>query len=65
MIGLIIYLVGGVFAYRRQRKTWIRQHGDEASWLRVWTCFLAGAISWFGFVLAMALDDSIKPPKWL
>jgi hypothetical protein len=32
MIGLLIYLVGSVLAYRRMRKTWNREHGDKASW---------------------------------
>lgn len=65
MIGLIIYLVGSVLAYRRMRKTWISNFDDEASWGRVGSCFLASIISWLGFLLAVVLDDDVKPPKWL
>jgi len=68
MIGLIIYLVGFVMAYRRMKRAWLNDIGDINPWSRVVACFLAALMSWFGFLIAVMLDtepSSIKPPKWL
>ena len=68
MIGLIIYLVGFVMAYRRMKRTWLNDIVDYNPWNRVFVCFLAALISWIGFIMAVAIDPktpSIKPPKWL
>jgi hypothetical protein len=64
MIGLLIYLVGSVLAYRRMRKTWFNKHlGDD--WLRICVCLYCALVSWVGVFVAFALDNKVKPPKWL
>lgn len=64
MIGLIIYLTGSGFAYWRMRKTWINEDlGDD--WGRVVVSLLAALMSWAGVMIALGMDRTAKPPKWL
>jgi hypothetical protein len=68
MIGLIIYLVGSVMAYRKMKRAWLNDIGDINPWSRVVACFSSALISWLGFLIAVMLDPeqpSVKPPKWL
>lgn len=64
MIGLIICLVGSGAAYWRMRKTWFNNGlGDD--WLRIGVCLFCALLSWAGVFVAFALDNNVKPPKWL
>jgi hypothetical protein len=66
MTGLVIFLgVGSFLAYIRMRKTWLRTQGSNTGWDRIIVCLLSASISWFGLLLALSMDKTSKPPKWM
>lgn len=65
MIGLIIYLVGFIFAYVLCKR--IRNRQNENEWNDVFWTIVAGFLSWISFFvfLIAELTNNKKPPKWL
>lgn len=67
MIGLVIYLIGAVAAYRRTKSSYINSFRKD-DWTRVIFGIGFGLASWIGYFMVYALDpikSSSKPPKWL